>query len=90
MPPEIRRKATAFLVVSTLAFNPHLLLLSWSEERREVIPTTSLPICRQAIEAIREGKWLTDDPPIAMVCQSGNGFTRGFDCIEGYNCREER
>ena len=70
-----------------LAFDPHVLLLSWSAERQERVPATSAATCRAAIDAISAGRWLAEDPPAAMRCERGSAFAPGWDCISGYNCR---
>ena len=79
------RVASAFLAAA-LAFDPHVLLLSWSAERQETVAATSRATCEAAATAIREGRWLADDPPAAMRCRQGNAFAPGSDCIQGYSC----
>jgi hypothetical protein len=75
-------------LAAALAFDPHVLLLAWSEERQERgVPATSAETCRAAIAAIAAGRWLADDPPAATRCERGNAFAPGWDCIEGHNCR---
>ena len=83
-------KAWALAITMALAFDPHLLLLSWSAERRETIPSTSRATCEAAMEAIVAGRWLADDPPMAMRCSRGNGFAPGSGCIAGFNCRSDK
>jgi hypothetical protein len=80
---------TLFLLAA-LAFDPHILLLSWSAERQERIPSTSAATCRAAIDAIAAGRWLADDPPAGMRCERGNAFAPGWDCIASYNCGARR
>jgi hypothetical protein len=80
---------TLFLLAA-LAFDAHILLLSWGAERQERIPATSAETCRAAIEAIAAGRWLADDPPAGMRCERGNAFAPGWDCIEGFNCGPRR
>ena len=74
-----------FLAVS-LAFDPHVLLLSWSAERQELVAATNRATCEAARDAIAAGRWLADDPPAAMRCERGSAFAPGEDCIVGYNC----
>jgi len=74
-------------LAAALAFDPHVLLLSWSAERQERVPATSAETCRAAIDAIAAGRWLADDPPVAMACRQGSAFAPGEGCIVGHNCR---
>jgi hypothetical protein len=74
------------LIAAALAFDPHILLLSWSAERQERVPATSAATCRAAVDAIAAGRWLADDPPAAMRCERGDAFAPGSDCIQGFNC----
>jgi hypothetical protein len=83
-----RRVAGLFL--AALAFDPHVLLLSWSAERQERVPATSAATCRAAVDAIAAGRWLADDPPAAMRCERGSAFAPGSDCIAGFNCERRR
>jgi len=76
---------TLFLAVA-LAFDPHVLLLSWSAERQETVAATSRATCEAARDAIAAGRWLADDPPAAMRCERGSAFAPGEGCIAGYNC----
>jgi hypothetical protein len=69
-----------------LAFDPHVLLLSWSPERQEVVAATSMRTCEAARDAIAAGRWLAGDPPAAMRCERGSAFAPGSDCIQGYSC----
>ena len=69
-----------------LAFDPHVLLLSWSAERQETVAATSRATCEAARDAIAAGRWLADDPPAAMRCDRGSAFAPGSDCIAGYSC----
>ena len=78
------------LFLAALAFDPHVLLLSWSAERQERVPATSAATCRAAVDAIAAGRWLADDPPAAMRCERGNAFAPGWDCIASYNCGTRR
>jgi hypothetical protein len=78
------------LFLAALAFDPHVLLLSWSAERQERVPATSAATCRAAIDAIAAGRWLADDPPAAMRCERGSAFAPGSDCIAGFNCERRR
>jgi hypothetical protein len=89
--PAMRGAAPAALAVATMAalsFDPHILLLSWSADRQETVPATSAATCREAIDAIRAGRWLAQDPPAAMACRQGSGFSERELCIERFNCRE--
>jgi hypothetical protein len=83
------RCPTLFLAAA-LAFDPHVLLLSWSAERQERVPATSAATCRAAVDAIAAGRWLADDPPAAMRCERGNAFAPGSDCIQGFNCERRQ
>jgi len=74
------------LLAAALAFDPHVLLLSWSAERQETVAATSRATCEAARDAIAAGRWLVDDPPTAMRCRQGNAFAPGSDCIQGYSC----
>jgi hypothetical protein len=76
------------LLAMALAFDPHVLLLSWPGERQETVAATSRATCEAAVDAIREGRWLGDDPPVATACRQGNAFPAGAMCIQGFNCRE--
>ena len=90
---EARRRGARVAVLClamALAFDPHLLVLWWSGDRRETLPATSLATCTQAIMAIAEGRWLADDPPTGMQCVPGNGFSAGALCIEGFNCEDRQ
>jgi hypothetical protein len=78
--------APAVILTAGLAFDPHVLLLSWSAERQETVATTSAATCRAAIDAIAAGRWLAGDPPAAMRCERGSAFSPGSDCIVGHNC----
>jgi len=80
------RVFAAPLLAAALAFDPHILLLSWSAERQETVAATSLRTCTAAIDAIAAGRWLADDPPAAMRCDRGSAFAPGSDCIAGYSC----
>jgi hypothetical protein len=82
--------APAAVLATALAFDPHVLLLSWSAERQETIAATSRATCEAAATAIREGRWLADNPPATMRCERGSAFAPGSDCIEGYNCGGRR
>jgi len=76
------------LLAFVLTFDPHVLTLSWGTDRpQETVAATSRATCEQAAEAIRSGRWLADDPPLAMACRQGSAFPKGWDCIENYNCR---
>ena len=78
------------VVCLALAFDPHILLLSWSAERQETVAATSRRTCEAARDAIAAGRWLADDPPAAMRCERGSAFAPGSDCIEGFNCGPRR
>lgn len=79
------------LLAMALAFDPHVLTLSWGADRpQETVAATSRSTCEQAADAIRSGRWLADDPPLAMACRQGSAFPKGWDCIERFNCRGER
>jgi hypothetical protein len=80
--------APAVILTAGLAFDPHVLWLVWSAERQETVATTSAATCRAAIDAIGAGRWLADDPPVAMACRQGSAFPPGWDCIAGHNCRD--
>ena len=83
---KFSRVFAAPLLAVALAFDPHVLLLSWSAERQETVAATSRATCEAAATAIREGRWLADDPPAAMRCERGSAFAPGEDCIQGYSC----
>lgn len=85
----VRGVAPVALAVA-LAYDPHLLLLTWSGERQEAVAATTRATCDAAVAAIRAGRWLADDPPVAMACRRGNGFAPGAECIENYNCKDRR
>jgi hypothetical protein len=85
-----RSRMAGIFFAAALAFDPHVLLLSWSAERQERIPATSAATCRAAIHAIGAGRWLADDPPAAMRCERGPAFAPGWDCIENFNCGPRR
>jgi hypothetical protein len=72
-----------------LVYDPHLLVLSWGDHRQETVAATSRATCEAAAAAIREGRWLGDDPPVAMDCRRGNGFSERSLCIPRFNCRED-
>src|SRR6187399_866721 len=76
--------ALAIATMAALSFDPHILLLSWGAGRQETVPATSAATCREAIDAIRAGRWLRDDPPVAMACRQGSGFYEREMCIERY------
>lgn len=76
----------SMLLAAALAFDPHVLLLSWSAERQETVAATSRATCEAAQAAIAAGRWLADDPPAAMRCERGSAFAPGEDCIQGYSC----
>jgi len=78
------------LLAAALAFDPHVLWLSWSAERHETVAATSRATCEAAQAAIAAGRWLADDPPAAMRCERGSAFAPGSDCIEGFNCERRR
>jgi len=84
----VRRAARAAVLclAMALAFDPHLLVLSWAADRSETLAATSLATCTQAMMAISEGRWLADDPPTGMQCVQGNGFSARALCVEGFNC----
>jgi hypothetical protein len=79
-------RVAGLFLVAALALDPHVLLLSWSAERQERVAATSRATCEAARDAIAAGRWLADDPPLAMRCERGSGFLPGWDCLEGYNC----
>jgi len=79
-------RVSALFLAAGLAFDPHVLLLSWPAERQETVAATSSRTCEAAATAIREGRWLADDPPAAMRCERGSAFAPGSDCIQGYSC----
>ena len=85
-----RRPGVVLAAGLALAFDPHVLLLSWSAERQETVAATSLRTCTAAIDAIAAGRWLADDPPAAVRCERGSAFPPGWDCIEGFNCGMRR
>lgn len=80
----------ALVITMAIAFDPHLLFLSWSAERHETIAATSRTTCESAMAAIAEGRWLADDPPATMKCVRGNGFSAQSLCIENFNCEDRR
>jgi len=87
-----RRGAPAALAISVIAaigFDPYLLLLSWGD-RQEAVPATSAATCREAIDAIRAGRWLAQDPPVAAECRQGSGFSERELCIENYSCAKAK
>jgi hypothetical protein len=84
------RVFAAPLLAAALAFDPHVLLLSWSAERQETVAATSRATCEAARDAIAAGRWLADDPPAAMRCERGSAFAPGEGCIDGYNCGVRR
>ena len=79
-------RAAPIALAAALAFDPHVLLLTWPGERQETVAATSRATCEAAVAAIREGRWLGDDPPVAMDCRRGNAFPAGAMCIAGFNC----
>jgi len=79
-------RVAGLFLAAAIAFDPHILLLSWSAERQETVAATSAATCRAAIAAIGAGRWLADDPPAAMRCDRGSAFAPGSDCIASYNC----
>jgi hypothetical protein len=83
---RIGRRVAGLFLAAALAFDPHVLWLAWSAERQETVAATSRATCEAAAIAIREGRWLTDDPPAAMRCERGSAFAPGWDCIQGYSC----
>ena len=87
-----RHQISPFVLAAglALAFDPHVLLLSWSADHQETVAATSLRTCEAARDAIAAGRWLAEDPPAAMRCERGSGFAPGADCIEGYNCGTRR
>jgi len=87
---RVNGKLVSILLVMALAFDPHILFLSWSAERQERLAATNLTTCTQAMQAISEGKWMADDPPLAMRCFRGNGFAADSLCIKNYNCEDRR
>jgi hypothetical protein len=76
----------AIILAAAIAFDPHILLLSWSTEHQETVAATSRATCEAAKDAIVAGRWLADDPPAAMRCERGSAFAPGEDCIQGYSC----
>jgi hypothetical protein len=78
------------VIAMAIAFDPHLLFLSWSAERQETIATTNRMTCETAMSAIAQGRWLANDPPLAMRCTRGNGFSARSLCIEKFNCEDRR
>ena len=80
-------RAAALCLAMALAYDPHLLVLTWPGERQETVAATSRATCEAAVDAIREGRWLGDDPPVAMRCAQGNAFPAGAMCIQGFNCK---
>jgi len=82
-------RVAGLFLAAALAFDPHVLLLSWSAERHETVAATSRVTCEAAQAAIAAGRWLADDPPAAMRCERGSAFAPGEDCIEGYNCSRQ-
>jgi hypothetical protein len=83
----LRLKALLLVAGLALAFDPHVLLLSWSAGRQELVAATSAATCRAAIDAIGAGRWLADDPPTVARCERGSAFAPGSGCITGYNCQ---
>jgi hypothetical protein len=83
---RIGRRVAGLFLAAALAFDPHVLLLSWSAERQETVAATSRATCEVAKDAIVAGRWLADDPPAAMRCERGSAFAPGEDCIQGYSC----
>ena len=83
-------RVAGLFLAAALAFDPHVLLLSWSAERQETVAATSRATCEAARDAIAAGRWLADDPPAAMACRQGSAFPPGWDCIEGFNCGTRR
>lgn len=81
---------SAFVLAAALAFDPHVLLLSWSAERQETVAATSSRTCEEARHAIAAGRWLAGNPPAAMRCARGSAFAPGSDCILGFNCERQR
>ena len=69
-----------------LAFDPHILLLTWPGARQETVAATSSRTCTEAREAIAAGRWLAEDPPAVARCEPGSAFAPGSDCIQGYSC----
>jgi len=82
--------ALAVAVVAALAFDPWILLISWSAESQEVVAATSRATCETAAAAIRAKRWLAEDRPLSATCRQGNAFPPGSDCIRGFNCPEGR
>lgn len=85
-----RATLVSMFFVLSLAFDPHILFLSWSAERQEQLNATNLQTCTQAMMAISEGRWLADDPPKAMRCFRGNGFSADSQCIKHFNCEDRK
>lgn len=83
---RIGGRVAGLFLAAALAFDPHILLLSWSAERQETVAATSRATCEAARDAIAAGRWLADDPPAAMRCDRGSAFAPGSDCIAGYSC----
>lgn len=87
----IRSLSGPLLAVSfALAFDPHILLLTWPGARQETVAATSLQTCTTARQAIAAGRWLADDPPAMTRCERGSAFAPGSDCIVGFNCERRR
>lgn len=85
-----RRTILPLILVSILTYDPHILFLSWSAARQEILASTNRMTCTQAMSAISEGRWMKSDPPAAMRCIPGNAFAPKTECIAGYNCRKNR
>ena len=87
---RIGGRVAGLFLAAALAFDPHVLLLSWSTERQERSPPPAahMPRCHRCHR--RHGRWLADDPPAAMGCGRGSVFAPGWDCIDGFNCETQR
>ena len=84
---------TSQALAGGLEYDPHILIVEFSDGMRIEAAATSAATCETAIRAIRSRLWRLNDERstvTALECVPGNRFAAGSDCLAGYNCPGDR
>jgi hypothetical protein len=76
--------AAGFVLIGSIVYDPHVLLLRWPDGHEERIAATSPATCGAAVRAIDLGLWRPGDAePLSATCAPGDIFSVGSNCIAG-------
>jgi hypothetical protein len=81
------------MVAAALEYDPHILIVEFSDGMRIEVAATSPETCEAGRRAIQRNFWrLRDDggSVSATWCVAGDRFAAGSTCIQSFNCPGDR